>query len=357
MLTLISGVPGTGKSLFLVDRLAFFSDWRDRQVFIDGIPGINQDVIPHTRLPFEGTLWDFELELDGTRKLNEETGSYIRTTSRFGICTAANWPDWMMPGDLLVVDECQRHYRTRSTGAKVPLSVSELEVHRSRYGVDLVYTTQKPSIIDSNVKAQVGQYFYIREGWFGRYLYEASEVFNHESRTERGLQRRSRYRLPKRSFSFYISAPTHNKKTRKLPFVVFLFPLILIAIGYLMFLSYQSFDKKRHPERYVSAVSSELASASKPPNIAAGSVVVKPLSLASYQPVIPGRPETAPVFDSVRHVSVMPLVSACLRTASKCVCYTQQATRLQDVTQERCNQILDAGRSFNMYSQPVGGQS
>lgn len=359
MFTFIAGVPGTGKSLYLVDQLAHNPMYRDRQVFVDGIPGLSQDAIPHTPLPFEGTLHDFELNLDGTKKIDQFTGSYIRINPRSGLCTALNWPQWIGAGDLLVVDECQRHWRVRSSGAKVPESVSELEVHRSRYSVDIIYASQKPSLVDTNVKAQIGKFFYIRKGWFGRFLYEADELFNFESRSERGLQKKKRYSLPKRSYSLYVSAQVHTKQKSPIPFAVYFLPLVLVGSAYAAYSVYISFDKKSHPEKYKSdRLREEPATTGKGGSEFSGlvqsgsNVVFSAVSgnhAEDFIPSITGRPETAPAFDSVRKISAMPLVSACLKSATRCLCYTQQGTRLPEISVDRCDEILNSGKMFNPY--------
>lgn len=365
MFTFIAGVPGTGKTLFLVDELAHNSIYRDRQVFVDGIPGLDQDAIPHTKLPFDGTLYEFELERDGTKKIDENPdsptrGSYIRINPQPGLCTAHNWPEWVMPGDLLIVDECQRHWRNRANGAHVPLAVTELEVHRSRYSVDIVYASQKPSLVDAAIRAQVGRFLYIRKGWFGRYLYDADEMFNFESRAERSLQKKTRYKLPKRSFPLYISASLHTKQKVTYPKVLLLLPLVLVFLvwkGYSLWLSH---DQKTHPEKYqqasaAQATRGELASTGKAPEQVSSGVVNRPApKLDDYKPVIPGRPETAPIFDELRKVVVMPRVAACVQKADRCICYSQQGTRLSDVSGQYCQQILANGPGFDPYKVPDG---
>lgn len=351
MFTFIAGVPGTGKSLHLVDRLAHDSMLRNRQVFVDGIPGLDQDAIPHTRLPFEGTLYEFELELDGTKKIDDKTGSYVRIGSKMGLCTSLNWPQWVNPGDLVVVDECQRHWRNRASGTRVPESVTELETHRSRYSVDLIYASQKPSLVDANVKAQVGKFFYIRKGWFGRFMYEADELFNFESRTERGLQKKKRYWLPKRSYSLYVSAQVHNKTRSSPPLAVFLLPLVLLGAAYAAYSVFLSMDKRAHPEKYKqSAAREELATTGKQPidSVVTGQIK-RSVTLDDYKPAIPGRPETAPAFDEIRRVSAMPLISACVQSADRCTCYSQQGSRLNEISPERCAEILKGGKLFNPY--------
>ena len=81
MLYLYTGVPGSGKTLSVVAKLAKNKDFRDRPLYVDGIPDLDNDKIPHLPIP------------DGE--------------------TVQSWPDWAPPGAIIVVDECQRHFRPR----------------------------------------------------------------------------------------------------------------------------------------------------------------------------------------------------------------------------------------------------
>jgi zona occludens toxin len=357
MFTFITGVPGSGKSAFLVDRLAYFPDYQNRQVYVDGIPGLDHEKIPHTSLPFTGTLYDYKT-VEGSpqvREVDNITGKLTVISESTGLCTVNNWPDWALPGDLIVVDECQKHFRARASGAHVPLAISEVEVHRSRYGVDLVFSSQKPSLVDANLKALCGQHIHIREGWFGRYIYEGGEVFNTESRTDRQLQSKRRYTLPKRAFDLYISAPTHNKKTRKLPFVVYLLPLIVLATAFFIWNSYTRVTSKGKHEQVTAAKAPPGEETSTGKGLERGFIATSApfqvLTLDDYKPVIEGRPETAPLFNAIRQVVTMPIISACLGSEAKCICYSQQGTRVGEVNEERCRQLLKNGPAFNPYQQ------
>ena len=79
-------------------------DLRDRPLYIDGIPDVDPEKIPHEALP-EG-------------------------------CTGENWDEWLPTNAILVIDECQRYWRQRPNGSKVPKAIQEMETHRHR-GVDL----------------------------------------------------------------------------------------------------------------------------------------------------------------------------------------------------------------------------
>ncbi|MBK6279115.1 MAG: hypothetical protein IPF57_13690 [Gammaproteobacteria bacterium] len=91
MITLITGTPGAGKTAWIVAELLKI---QGRALYVDGIPELQ---ISHE---VAGPLDD--------------------------------WMTWAPDGALIVVDECQRIWRPRGTGSKVPESVSALETHRHR---------------------------------------------------------------------------------------------------------------------------------------------------------------------------------------------------------------------------------
>ena len=106
MLYLITGKPGSGKTLHMISILLKRKDLRGRPLYIDGIPDVDPEKIPHEALP-EG-------------------------------CTGENWDEWLPTNAILVIDECQRYWRQRPNGSKVPKAIQEMETHRHR-GVDLFF--------------------------------------------------------------------------------------------------------------------------------------------------------------------------------------------------------------------------
>ena len=85
MLYLLTGVPGSGKTLKVVSMLAKQKDFMNRPLYVDGILDLK---IPHEEIP---------------------EGESIQT-----------WQKWAPPGAIIVVDECQRIFRPRPSGSKVP---------------------------------------------------------------------------------------------------------------------------------------------------------------------------------------------------------------------------------------------
>lgn len=111
MLYLITGVPGSGKTLKMMSDLMNRPDLKNRPLYLDGIPEVKGDIIPNQPIP---------------------EGESMQT-----------WHKWAPPGAILVIDECQRVFRPRPSGSKVPDYVAELETQRHR-GIDIFLLTSIP---------------------------------------------------------------------------------------------------------------------------------------------------------------------------------------------------------------------
>jgi len=148
MITLLTGMPGAGKTAAMVDLVRQLS--RDRPLFVH---------------------FDESERSRGEQKLLHETLKLPHTP-----VNAANWHNEVPDGGILVIDEGQGCWRPRGPASKVPPAIAALETHRHA-GVDIFITTQAPRLIDSNVRALVGRHVHIRDtGWLGRWWYEWPEV-------------------------------------------------------------------------------------------------------------------------------------------------------------------------------------
>src|SRR5690606_3202457 len=74
--------------------------------------------------------------------------------------------EWMKlpPNSIMVIDECQRHFRPRANGSVVPPCIAEMETHR-HLGIDLVLITQHPMLLDQNIRRLCGLHFHVVRKW------------------------------------------------------------------------------------------------------------------------------------------------------------------------------------------------
>lgn len=314
MITLFTGVPGSGKTAALIDLLV--RELTDVPLYVHFDPTVKRrpDLVPlHESLtlahqPVHADKWHLELP---------------------DACT-------------LIIDEVQDVWRPRGPGSKVPDAIAALEVHRHS-GNDIYLTTQSPKLVDSNVRALVGRHVHIRDlGFLGRWWYEWPECADNCSNGWKNAPIKKRYKLPKSVFSLYKSASVHIKPIRSFPKMFVLAMVALVAVALLSYRAYSSVRDKLHPQAAAAVVASPAgfnASASK------GGPVVKMTPaeyVASYQPRLEGLPQTAPRYDEVTAPKIAPYPAACVSMGARCDCFTQQATKLP-VARSLCLQIVKDG--------------
>ncbi|WP_051690770.1 zonular occludens toxin domain-containing protein [Acidithiobacillus thiooxidans] len=218
MITLRTGLPGAGKTLFAIHDyiarppLGSAESFRDVdgskepiQVFASGVPFSDLGL---AQLPV--TILD-----DPTR-----------------------WMD-CPPGSVVIIDECQRIFRSRPPGAPVPDYVAALETHR-HLGIDLVFITQDPMLLDKHVRRLVGQHYHSKRTFglnsttmfFWQHCCDDPNGYH-----EKKEATKARRKLPKKIFPFYKSAEVHTVK-RKIPFRVWATLALLLALPPLGWFAY-----------------------------------------------------------------------------------------------------------------------
>ena len=149
MITLITGAPGSGKTLLGVSEILRTEADKGRQLIVDGVPEL---VIEH----------------QPAQPLAEWTKVVVDPSSQDGKKLLFTFPE----GALVFIDEAQRVYRPRAAGSRVPPEVAAFETHRHQ-GLDFVIVTQHPNLIDANVRKLVGRHLHVRDlDIFGRKVYE-----------------------------------------------------------------------------------------------------------------------------------------------------------------------------------------
>lgn len=209
MIELNTGVPGSGKTLSMVQQLAaLVSRWERhpeeaRPIFVHGIPEL---ALPHAAMPL----------------LSVSVG-------QLGLSEVI--PDWQaMPhGSLVIIDECQCAFPPRSTQSKPLPHVAWLNVHRHN-GFDIWLTTQHPKLMDGSVRALVGKHKHFRRLFGG----QRAMVYEFDACNDGlgGLKNavKSYWAYPKKAYAWYKSAEVHTKQRFRLPIWVFI-PLLAVALG------------------------------------------------------------------------------------------------------------------------------
>lgn len=342
MITLITGVPGAGKTLYCVDQILQPEAKAGRQLFVDGIPDL---LVNHEPAP-----------------------------------DPMDWPTWAPQGAHIVIDEVQRVWRPESAGKAIPPSIAELETHRHR-GLDFTIMTQHPNLIHSNVRRLVGRHIHVRRTALGVVVYEWSECKTNPDTAWRSALTKLRWKHPKSSFGLYKSASIHQKVKFRLPKAIWLIIIPLFIFPFAGYFLYSilsqplskaavSGGKPQQPSGFVlnnQNPSPSLSQPSQPANSAqpGQQVIQAPVEIDIREQFIPrvsGQPETAPAYDNLRVVKSMPRISACMASETTCVCYTEQATPV-DMSESQCREHLER-RAYDPYrdaAEPrtlgVGGSS
>lgn len=338
MLDLTTGVPGSGKTLKVISDLMRRKDLQGRPLYIDGIPDVDPAVIPHLPIP---------------------EGESMQT-----------WHNWAPTGAILVIDECQRVFRPRPAGSKVPEYVAELETHRHK-GLDFFLLTQHPRLIDANVRSLIGHHTHISKTTLGiRRKVEWQRCANPEARSDIAEGLASVYKLDKAAYGVYKSAEEHTVIKTKRSKVMYVFPVALLIIAAGLFQTWSFWKNYSKPETQkvaaatnpkpldaenllpatasMTAHSSGVYQAAPPPS----PEPEKPhLSEADYQPAIEGQPWTAPIYNGMNKAVVnMPYPAGCIKTETRCTCYTDQATPLPGIPKKQCLDYVKNG-IYNPYRQ------
>lgn len=304
-----TGLPGNGKTLYTLDRIEDMRKRTGRPVFYSGIP-IHAEHLPE---------WQ---ELEDPKKWFE--------------CP---------PGSIVVIDEAQRLFRPRGSGSAVPDYEARLETHRHG-GIDLVLLTQNPRLISLNVRELCGRHLHIVRtfGLNRATVHEWPECkLNTQARKD---SVKHLYRYNKKVFKWYKSAEAHTYKA-SIPAKVWLFGAIVVGlpVGIWLIMGmladiHGTAPTDDTPTTQLLPGQTTSTGGSTP------AAVRQPLTPAEwaqqYAPRVAGLAYTAPAYDDVTRPVRAPIPAACVQSATRCQCYTQQGTRL-DVPAPLCKSIAEGG--------------
>jgi hypothetical protein len=210
MITIITGVPGMGKTAMLVHTLLKNekAKFDARPVFVMGVNNLLLDHSPSPPI------------VEWTEKRPDPNDPSV-------MLDYYTFP----PNSILVVDEAQRVFRARSSSTKPLPHVMALETHRHT-GIDIILLTQKPHLMDLNVRELCGRHVHIKNTLLGRRLFEWYEFndVNNKSNLDAAVKRK--YSPPKEVFSLYKSAEVHTKQPRRIHQIWLYLGVCLIALAY-----------------------------------------------------------------------------------------------------------------------------
>ena len=334
MITIISGTPGAGKTLYTIEKLLLPLVGKT----VDGKDS-NGDPVS-----IERTIYT---NINGLQVEHE----LIDGGDNQGL---RDWHTWAKPGSVIVFDEVQKVWPPRANGSKVPDDIQALDTHR-HMGVDFILITQNVINLDKHIHALGGRHLHVR-----RIANMSLAVVYEWDHVSRGLMfsksiSKAPWRYDKKVFKLYKSAELHTKQQRRMPGLVWFILVGLIGLAVLA-----PTLKVRMQERF------------NPPPLAAGKADAKApqtAGIASVQssegvgqastfiddriawiPRVSDRPESAPAYDNIRQVVNMPQVAGGMCFKGHCKCVTQQATD-SGLTSDACKKWLD-NPPFDPYRAP-----
>jgi len=271
MITLITGVPGGGKTAMCVEMILEELK-KERKIYVVGIPQLLAlHTVPDETQP-DGFRY-FACE-NGGNPCTWQKGTWLGidtynpvelTDDEFAdeesdnACSSwhANGNDCIDKGALVIIDECQTYFRPRSSSAKVPDYIAAFEVHRHQ-GLDFWLLTQKPNLIDMNLRGLVSRHIHIHTSGMGKKRLEWAEAHDPNSKAARMTANMTKYSPNKKVFDLYKSASEHTKLKIRMPNGVYmLFALAIIFVAAITYLYFKLQDQVM-PHTIPSAVSTEI---------------------------------------------------------------------------------------------------
>lgn len=278
MITLITGLPGSCKTLYTIDKL---------------LQAILKTTIKTTN--GEG------VEVESPRTIYTNINGLLLPHEKIDLAQLNDWHTWCKPGDVIVADEVQKQWPLVATGSKVPPCIEALETHR-HMGVDFILMTQHPMMVHANICRLAGRHLHMRR--LGNMGFSTAYEWDGVSRTllYKNCMAKFPYRFNKKVFDLYKSAEVHTKQPRKLPSLIFGLGLALAgaAIGGPMV--FERLQARMNPVHLVEAA---------PPQ---KNAPVTPAHLLTVTP-----DATSPQTNEEPPPAVM--VSGCIATKVRCACF------------------------------------
>ena len=314
MLTLITGVPGSGKTLYTVANLL--------------PPMLNASV---------DVLDDDGNKTTHKRAIYTNVKNLQLDHDLIDADSLNTWHTWAKPGAFIVFDEVQKVWPQMAVGSKVPEYIAALETHR-HMGVDMVLLTQGPHLVHRNLLALVGRHLHVRR--VGNMNLAIVYEWDHCSRSllYKNAVAKKAWRFDKSAFKLYRSADAHTKQPRSVPAVIWGIAAACAALAYLTPTFYTRFT-----DRAFNAQASTL-------KVPAGVQQPAVPRLPSTDTNVAAHPQAAPAAAPASAVSP-PLeqpqqaLSGCISTPKRCDCYAPSGYRVK-MSLEACRSaVLELGQA------------
>lgn len=232
-ITLITGVPGSGKTLKavwdhvrpMVGHVDHAVDEWGRQKDIPSIiyTNINSLQIDHELIEGGGTWQQIKDKASASPPVGDIATHTLIGDNLWHYHGNAeglrNWHNWAKPGAKVVFDEFQKFWPPRPNGSAIPPDIQTLDTHR-HMGVDFILITQNCRNVDRHILGLVDRHLHVRR--VANMPLATVYEWDHASVSlqYKNSMSKSPWRYPKAAYKLYKSAELHTKQSRKLPAVL-----------------------------------------------------------------------------------------------------------------------------------------
>jgi zona occludens toxin len=332
MLTIVTGTPGNGKTLFTIQMVEELRKRTQRAVF----------------------YWNIgQLTLDWNALGDAQTFGKAEEGVEPDVSQVRQWYD-VPAGSIVVIDEAQKIFPIRRRGAEVPKSVSEFETHRHR-GIDIFLLTQNPKLIDSHVRKLTGKHHHLKRtfGMEAAHVYTwIEECADVDTRTNLARAQDKYWKFPRELFGVYKSAEVHTHK-RELPWKwIAILGCMLVFVPALTWFAMHYFRGETSPpaltqEQLKASLDAQRAKTVQEVVLQVKSILAaNPWDVRLHQPRVESLDASRPFFDELVRPASFPKITGCAKLVIgsdiTCECYSQQGTVL-DMGVRQCMKYLQHG--------------
>jgi len=330
MITLITGTPGAGKTLYAIAKL--LQPVIGTTVTKKNDDGSSEEVTRIVYTNINGLQLEHEPISSG--------GDWVQDTKRAWQFQPIgegqglrDWHKWAKPGSLIVYDEFQKVWPMVPNGTPIPPDIQSLDTHR-HLGVDFILITQSPNNYNRHIQGLVGRHLHVRRmGNLGLTVVYEWDHCSKQLMYSKSISK-APWRYDKSIFNLYKSAELHTKTPRRLPALAFVIIAALVGAAFLIptFISRLSEYTEIATQTIEQTPSDGL---NTPVQTTSSAVTPEQFDFLAYIPRLSHQPNSAPAFDQLRQVINMPRIAGALCSTTRCICYTDQGTNT-GLSSEEC---------------------
>ncbi len=226
MITLITGVPGSGKSLYSTKLILDLIKLKN-----DSIKKLQKETDSNEIEKLQVNIREIYVDING---FDHE---------RFG--TKPTPEDWRETpdGSACFYDECQQKFGPDGGGRSKNPVIQAFEVHRHT-GHDIYLITQRERLLHPNIRDLVGKHFHIQRQFGSKTvkIFSRDEVISTSSTAALNRCDMVPWQYDKKLFDVYQSATVHTHKFQMPNWLKIRLGALALLVLFALFMAFKSFD-------------------------------------------------------------------------------------------------------------------